>query len=311
MRNHFRPKPPPPVTITPPESDDNSDIEILDAPKAHAANPEQTPTSSEASESVALFVGYLSDEISGPSDEEPEPEVEWEPQQPKRRKLDVPYRVQRVQDQERRRKEKEDALAELKKMVKSKKTTFDGGSDGLQAQRIRSMIAHLSLVIKNGYSWGDAARMAAETSGFAKDYGGRQICSWNRNWISHQLLPTSKIGKHIKTYSLLPEPGVAAEMRIFLRTNKWSMSPAKLREFSKQSLVETAMQSYAVQAQNVIRHEMPMGLKRFLEGDLLPRIHAKAVQGISIETARRCTRRASDILNIRREFTLITTQDRM
>lgn len=91
MRNHFRPKPPPLVTITPPESDDNSDIEILDAPKAHAANPEQTPTSSEASRSVALFVGYLSDEISGPSDEEPEPEVEWEPQQPKRRKLDVPY----------------------------------------------------------------------------------------------------------------------------------------------------------------------------------------------------------------------------
>ena len=70
------------------------------------------------------------------------------------------------------------ALVELDKMLKSPRTTFVGGPNGLQARRCQAIHAHLDLVIHNGRLSADAAECVAETNGFSPSWGGRQLCGW-------------------------------------------------------------------------------------------------------------------------------------
>lgn len=62
------------------------------------------------------------------------------------------------------------------------------------------------------------------------------------------------------------------------------MNPAKLAQFARNQLVDTAADQYLRQ---IIQEEMPRGLKRYMEVKLFPRIHLKVGRGISLSTARR------------------------
>jgi len=201
----------------------------------------------------------------------------------KRRKLDVPYRDQRKGRQEAAAAAQSEALADLEKLLKSKKTEFVGGIRGLQARQTYAIESHLRLVVKNGRSFSmDAAEMAAESNGFAPKWGGRQVRSWTRAWIRTRELPKSLQGKHAKVYSLLSDPTVAAELRAYVRSNKWAMDPSKLAQFTSNKLVLTAADQYL---RHIIREEMPRGLKKYMELELFPRIHLRVGRGISLSTA--------------------------
>lgn len=139
-------------------------------------------------------------------------------------------------------------------------------------------------MIQYGRSTQEAAVCAAESQGFAPKWGARQVRSWTKVWVEKRELPQSMRGSHAKVQSLLADPAIAAELRVYLRSNKWSMNPGKLVEFSKQTLVSSAANQYLRQ---VVRDEMPRGLKRYMEYELFPRIHLKAGKGISLRTARR------------------------
>ncbi len=202
----------------------------------------------------------------------------------KRQKLDVSYLEQRTSKQDARKKELTDALGDLHSLRVSKKTKFVSGPNGLQARRAHAMESHLRLVIKNGCGWAKAAKQAAETHGFAVNWGGRQLRGWNRQWIKERILPISRQGRHAKIDSLLNDPAIAAELRLYLRSNKWAMNPEKLTQFTKNQLLPAAADQYLKQ---IVRKEMPAGLKRYMALELFPRIHLRVGRGISLSTARR------------------------
>jgi hypothetical protein len=176
---------------------------------------------------------------------------------------------------------------DLEKLLKSKKTAFVGGPQGLQARRTLAMASHFKMVVRNGRRWPDAAERSAEAHGFAAKWGGRQLRGWSCHWLQTRVLPKSLTGQHAKVYSLLSDPTVAAELRAYVRSNKWAMDPAKLVQFSRNQLIDTAADKYL---QHIIREEMPRGLKRYMEVELFPRIHLKVGRGISLSTARRWLR---------------------
>jgi hypothetical protein len=202
----------------------------------------------------------------------------------KRQKLDVPYREQRKQLRIRQLEEKTRALADLEKLLKSKKTTFVGGEQGLQARRAHAIASHLRMVVQNGRQWTDASERSAETHGFAVKWGGRQLRGWSVHWLQTRELPKSLKGQHAKVYSLLSNPTVAAELRAYVRSNKWAVNPAKLAQFARNQLIDTAADQYL---HHIIQEEMPRGLKQYMEIELFPRIHLKVGRGISLSTARR------------------------
>jgi len=97
-------------------------------------------------------------------------------------------------------------------------------------------------------------------------------------------------------YSLLDDPTIAAELRAYLRSNKWVMSPEKLAQFSENKLIPSAADEYL---RHIIKEEMPRGLKQYMEYELFPRIQLKVSRGISLSTARRwmCQERFRYILH--------------
>jgi hypothetical protein len=202
----------------------------------------------------------------------------------KRRKLDVSCLEQRKAKQDERMKELTEALGDIHCLLVSKKTKFASGPNGLQARRARAMESHLRLVIKNGQGWAQAAKQAAETYGFAANWGGRQLRRWNQQWVKHRTLPVSFQGRHAKIESLLNEPAIAAELRLYLRSNKWAMNPKKLTQFTKNQLLPAVADQYLKQ---IVHKEMPAGLKKYMEVELFPRIHLRVGRGVSLSTARR------------------------
>ena len=99
----------------------------------------------------------------------------------KRQKLDVPYRQQRKELQNHRLEERTRGLTDLEKLLKSKKTTFVGGEQGLQARHTRVITSHLRMVVRNGRQWADASERSAKTYGFAAKWGGRQLRGWSHH----------------------------------------------------------------------------------------------------------------------------------
>lgn len=191
--------------------------------------------------------------------------------------------------------EKWAALEVIEKLMKSKKTEFVGGPNGLQAKRAHALLSFLTLLVKNGRSPIDASQQAAESHGFARFWGGRQLRSWATNWISKRELPQSLAGHHAKVYSLLDDPIIAVELRTYVRSNKWSVNPEKLAAFSKNQLIPVEAKKYI---HSVVSEEMPRGLKQYMELELLPRIHLKVGRGISLPTARRWLQREGFQYNV-------------
>ena len=97
-------------------------------------------------------------------------------------------------------------------------------------------------------------------------------------------LPKSLKGQHVKVYSLLSDPTIAVELKAYMCSNKWAMDPAKLAQFARNQLIDTAADKYL---RHIVREEMPRGLKQYMEVELFPRIQLKVGQGISLSTARR------------------------
>jgi len=201
----------------------------------------------------------------------------------KRRRLDVPSRVARQKAREERRTILQRGLLDIEKVIASTKTKFVSGREGLQAYRARAIQSYLFMVVKNGRRGIDASERAAEAQGFARKWGGRLVRQWVRRWLTVRALPKSSRGRHTKSYSLLDDPAIRAELCSYLRSNKWAMNPAKLAEFSQKTIIPTAADKYL---RHIVEEEMPHGLKRYLEVELFPRIQEKVVKGITIETAR-------------------------
>ena len=65
-------------------------------------------------------------------------------------------------------------------------------------------------------------------------------------------------GRHAKVYSLLSDPTIAAELRAYVRSNKWAMNPEKLAQFTRNELLPAAADEYLKQ---LVHEEMPRGLK--------------------------------------------------
>ena len=130
----------------------------------------------------------------------------------------------------------------------------------------------------------DASQRAADSQGFAAHWGGRMVRVWVREWLRLRELPKSRRGCHGKTFTPLDDPAICMELRSFVRSNKWSMNPEKLKDFTRDNTLSTSAQKYF---HHVVDHEIPRGLKKYMELELFPRIQLKVTKGISIRTARR------------------------
>lgn len=63
------------------------------------------------------------------------------------------------------------ALDDIEKVVKSRKTQFEAGAHGLQAYRVQAIQSYFRMVVHNGHKGIEALEMAAETHGFARQWG--------------------------------------------------------------------------------------------------------------------------------------------
>ena len=190
----------------------------------------------------------------------------------KHQRLDVLYRVQQEHKKKKQVEERQAGLQAIEKLLKSKKTEFARGPNGLQAKRAHTILSFLTLLVKKGRLPVDASQQAAESHGFAHSWGGRQLHIWATNWISKQELPHSLAGCHAKVYSLFDDPTIAAELRTYVRSNKWSVNPEKLAAFSKNQLIPEEAKQYL---RSMVNEEMPHGLKQYMELELFPCIHLK------------------------------------
>ena len=184
-----------------------------------------------------------------------------------RRQLDVAVLITRECARQLRLKELNQALTDIKKLLVSRRTKFEAGQHGLQAHRARSIECYLRMVVENGRKSIDASKRAAESEGFAPHWGGRLVRSWVRDWLEHRKLPKSKQGRHVKVASLLEDPDICAELRSYLRTNKWAMNPQKLAEFMNAKLLPAEAKKYLHQ---IVDKERPEGVKKYMKVELFP-----------------------------------------
>ena len=261
-------------------------------------DPDRAEATYDTYDSEPTFVGYDSDLesddeslmgagedlVDSPGPRASENEDEAPPAKRIRRQLEEPVLVTRLKLREKRANEHKQALCDIQKLLQSRKTTFQAGDKGLQSYRARTIESHLRMVVINGRGGVEASQIAAESHGFARDWGGRQVREWVRDWIKHRELPESNRGRHVKVFTLLSDPAVCAELRSYVRSNKWAMNPAKLAAFTQNELIPAEAEKYAHQ---IVDKEMPAGLKKYLEVELFPRIHLKVGKGICLSTARR------------------------
>ena len=156
------------------------------------------------------------------------------------------------------------------------------GPDGLQAHQTAAMETHLRLVIKNRWSSIDASEWAAESRGFATKWGSQQVHKWTRHYIQMRELPRLLVGNHAKVYSLLSDPDIAAELRVYVCSNKWAMDPEKLARFSQDQLVPSTACEYL---EHITQNEMPIGLKWYMDIESFPWIHLQVGWGVSLMIA--------------------------
>ncbi|KAF9780595.1 hypothetical protein BJ322DRAFT_1101413 [Thelephora terrestris] len=167
-------------------------------------------------------------------------------------------------------------MMDLKRRINSTQGGFDGGPNGLQARRAHAIQSYLHMLMQNNRREIEASERVAEAQGFAPQWGGRQVHSWAKLWITDQKLPKSQHGRHIKLFTLLEDPTICAELQSYVRSNKWAVDPAKLADFSATKMVPKVAEVYGT---NLMNKEIPLGLKKYLELQLFSRIHMKATWG--------------------------------
>ena len=238
---------------------------------------------------IQLFaeaVKYYSDESNSEDDTDSgsESDNEWNNALPpyKHQCQEIAYHIERQMKKEVRQKECEVVLKDLQKKIQLKKTKFILGQNGLWAHWVAAVEMHLWLVVSNGWQSQDASEHAAESQGFAPKWGGHQVHMWTRLWIRMWEFPQSLIGWHAKIYLLLSNPEIAAELRVYIHSNKWVMDLEKLSKFLKDQLVPKATEEYLCL---IMKEEMPWGLKKYIELKLFPHIHLRVGHSISLATA--------------------------
>lgn len=219
----------------------------------------------------AISWGYLSDlsseeeNIGGAGDDAPDTGYEpvnhplstrnfVPPPRPKWRKLDIPVRTAQEQAKQARSQELKDALHDIEKLIASKRTEFTAGANGLQSKCAHSIQSCLYMVVNNNRCITDASECAAESQGFAARWGGRMVKQWVQVWIKSQELPKSNRGHHRKVFSLLDDLEVQIKLHSYMQTNKWSMNPQKLSDFTKNKLLPDEAKKYM---HHIIETEMP------------------------------------------------------
>ncbi|KAH9037972.1 hypothetical protein EDB83DRAFT_2524536 [Lactarius deliciosus] len=269
--------------------------------------PSPVPMSSDTSDKI--FDGYLSDleddafvlednlddwyderhaplaviqETPAPTSPTHEPPV-TEHSALKRRRLDVPFREQRENARRRALEARIVALKDIKRVISSKKHSFEGGENGLQAYCARAIQACLHAMVSQKMGAIEASHAAAVGAMMAKEWGGRQVRRWMDAWVNQRELPHSKRGTHAKTYSLVSDPIIQAELRSYMRSNKWAIDPSKLQMLLRQQLPFAEAETYM---QRILGEEIPQGLKDHFESVILPRLHLQS-NGISLSTIHR------------------------
>jgi hypothetical protein len=124
--------------------------------------------------------------------------------------------------------------------------------------------------------------MGSQTPRFFCIVGVKTCSEMGQGLVSSQALPQSLQGCHIKSFSLLSDPAIHAELCSYVCSNKWAMDPAKLAKFSKNKMVPNAAEKYLC---HIVNEEMPRGLKQYMEVKLFPWVHLKVGKGISLEMA--------------------------
>ena len=171
-----------------------------------------------------------------PNADEDDSGPENQPRQ-KRQKHDIPILTARRTACENKQEILKGALKDIEKYIQSQKTKFVGGPRGLQSYCAQAIESYLQLVVRKNHKGIPASETVAEAFGFAKKWGGQQIKRWVRAWLDSRDLPESNRGCHVKVGSLLEDPAVKAELRTYVRSNKWAMNPEKLQEFTNHTML--------------------------------------------------------------------------
>ena len=257
--------------------DDKDEPDHTDEYGPQNGDPANTPTSSHTKTPILVPFGIMERKRRHAAAEVAFPPL-------KRRKGETPIHIQRNGYKNKVEWIRREAMMALEKKINSNQSGFEGGLNGLQARRARAIQSYLHMLIQNNRQKTEASERAAEAQGFAAQWGGRQVHSWANLWIKDRKLPESRRGRHIKVFSLLEDPNISAKLRSYVRSNKWAIDPAKLADFSAKKMVPKTAEAYGT---NLMKKEIPVGLKQYLELELFPQIHMKVVQGVSLSTARR------------------------
>jgi len=182
----------------------------------------------------------------------------------------------------------------LQKMLEKKVMSKDHGvgktgrkqewESALQFRRATSLIVFYNLMVHDSKSRIEASGLAAVALGKARSHGGRSIRKWARVFEKTGELPSSQRGAHSKVFSLLSLPEVAHAMRAYLRSNKWSMTPTLLAQYSAGTMAPATAKEYA---REIAEQEMPKGLSKYVTEEIFPRFGTKVQGGIKPRTARR------------------------
>ncbi|KAI0700377.1 hypothetical protein C8T65DRAFT_580331, partial [Cerioporus squamosus] len=201
------------------------------------------------------------------------------------RRHDVPLHRARQLAAAAARTARQNALKDIKKVLASKRDLVVGGSNSLQAYRARAVQACLHIMEHEKSGMMEASVVAARANMFAAKWGARLVRLWVREWIRSHTLPESHRGHHSKIVSLLSDPTVRAGINAYLRSQKWSQDPVRLKKFLHNELGLSDAQEYS---KIIISEEMPQGLKHYVENSVLPRLNLKPGRhGLSLSTMRR------------------------
>ncbi|TBU56316.1 hypothetical protein BD310DRAFT_823845, partial [Dichomitus squalens] len=202
------------------------------------------------------------------------------------KKHDVPVHKARQLVQDAAREARREALADMRRLLNSQKTVLVGGGvNGLQSYRARAIQACLYLMDREGQRMMAASEVAARANLFSGKWGARLVRRWTQAWVKTRTLPESQRGQHAKVLSVLGHPTVRAAVRAYLRSEKWSQDPVRLKKLFNNELNAAEALKYCRVLES---EEMPNGLKDFVTTVILPQYHLKPGRlGLSRSTMRR------------------------
>ncbi|CAK5282859.1 unnamed protein product [Mycena citricolor] len=129
-----------------------------------------------------------------------------------------------------------------------------------------------------------ASRTAALAHGFRAGWGSQLVRKWMQSWVRDCAMPQSKRCRHSKLKTIFDDPLVLDVMRTYIRSEKWSMNPAKLKCFMCGELDAEMAKKYHEQ---LMTDEMPRGLLKHIEEVVLPRLQLKCTgKGLLLDTMR-------------------------